>query len=219
MSRAAIQNTNYLVTVTQNNLQVNGILPETFEFSITSEYDTPYASGLVDNEMAKNALRAFGVSTTTQAQTAQTWQGSSPIDITIPMMFMADSDPIREVKEPILNLLKLATARALEGDTLGSARVLVSPGPKRTLSINNERGETTLVSKAQSLVKSYKLNDQIRLDIGNAWTFKSVVITNVSNTYDTIFDVDGNPLKASVNVSFRTYFTPLQDDLDAIFRM
>jgi hypothetical protein len=55
------------------------------------------------------------------------------------------------------------------------------------------------------------------LHIGKFIYYKSVVITDVDTTYDTKMDENGFPIRARLNVSFRTFLTPTKEDLDEIF--
>lgn len=59
--------------------------------------------------------------------------------------------------------------------------------------------------------------NNISLYIGTFLYFPSVVITDVSPTYDVMIGPDDNPLRATVNVNFRTFYIPTQNDIDIMF--
>lgn len=66
-----------------------------------------------------------------------------------------------------------------------------------------------------AIVNSIKNN--ISLHIGKFLYLPSVVITDVSPTYDVMIGPDRNPIRATVNVNFRTFFIPTQNDIDVMF--
>lgn len=68
---------------------------------------------------------------------------------------------------------------------------------------------------SNAIVNSIKNN--ISLYIGKFLYLPSVVITDVSPTYDVMIGPDRNPIRATVNVNFRTFFIPTQNDIDVMF--
>jgi len=124
-------------------LYVSAHLPEEFEISVSSDYDTPFAEGVLrDRERLKLGARLLGVGTTTQIMSLQVWQGSAPIDLNIPIHFLLDSDPETDILRPIRDLMSLslpstfgllngATPVEVSGGALtGLGDVMRSPGPK-----------------------------------------------------------------------------------------
>lgn len=62
--------------------------------------------------------------------------------------------------------------------------------------------------------------NNISLQIGNLFYFKSVFIESVSQTYDTVIEPKtGKPLKTQVDVTFKTFTTPTKSDINGIFRL
>ena len=68
---------------------------------------------------------------------------------------------------------------------------------------------------SSAIVNSVKNN--ISLYLGRFLYLPSVVITDVSPTYDVLIGTDRNPQRATVNVSFRTFYIPTQQDIDVLF--
>lgn len=283
-----------LVQCNDKNISVRGWLPEEVMFDISTQYEAPYAQGLNGAIPGGNLLRALGVSLTTQAMTAQVWQGSAEVNFSLPIVFQAESSGYGDVIRPIKDLLKLTMPKdsAAGGgglfeapgprinvdklrERIGSLPSLPTPGPQQpnqgqqtqaaddngsgalgqlwdTLkggvnsavdgarsvkdnlgSLTNApiqtilKGATTLgagardvvnkssVSVSQALINSIEGN--ISLYIGSFLYFPSVVITDVSQTYNVQITPDGNPARAQVNVSFKTFVIPTQDDLDMMF--
>lgn len=59
--------------------------------------------------------------------------------------------------------------------------------------------------------------NNISLYVGQFQYFPCVVITDVSPTYDVVLGTDGNPVRASVVVQFKTYYIPTQADIETMF--
>lgn len=184
-------------------------LPENFNLNVRSQYDTPFAQGLpssiLPDKLGKavtGASNLTGISTAPQAATAQIWQGSAPIEFQIPFILVAERSARADVLNKIRELMKLVMPSKTNG-------FLTSPGPKI-------EGISELF-KAESYSNKPQLKDNISLHIGRFIYYKSVVITDVDSTYDTKMDVEGIPIRAVVNVSFKTFFTPVKEDLDEIF--
>lgn len=68
----------------------------------------------------------------------------------------------------------------------------------------------------RTLVNSIVNN--ISLYVGDFLYFPSVVITDVSQAYDILIAPDNNPYRATVNVTFKTFYIPTQADLDVMFQ-
>lgn len=132
-----ILNPDYLIIIKQvpdpQNPSAGGItiqapLPETLAYDTASEYSTPFAQGMLSQGNVAQALSSAGMRVTTQAMTAQLWQGSTENDIGLELEFQTYDDPDKDVRQPVLKLLKLAAASIDEATGL-----LQSPGPRISL--------------------------------------------------------------------------------------
>jgi hypothetical protein len=68
---------------------------------------------------------------------------------------------------------------------------------------------------SNAIVNSVKNN--ISLYIGQFQYFPSVVVTDVSPTFDVVLGPDKNPQRATVVVQFRTFYTPTERDIEGMF--
>ena len=59
--------------------------------------------------------------------------------------------------------------------------------------------------------------DDVTLSIGRFFVFNPCIITNVVCTFDTQFESQGQPLAATINVTFEAYYTTTKEDLDKFF--
>jgi hypothetical protein len=237
------------IVASEQNILVEAWLPETLMLDVSAKYDAPYEQGLGAisalsglSEMA----RFLGLSLTTQAMTAQIWQGGSFIDLSIPLIFQAEENAALDVMLPIKQLLSLTMPKDPSGGGF-----LTAPGPR--IDINRageglEKAWREVKNTGKNLSKAYDTNtgisttglnvaaasanqaakvlssalvnsvtNNISLYIGQFLYFPSVVITDVSPTYDVILGKDKNPLRATVNVGIRTFYMPTSQDIDIMF--
>lgn len=61
------------------------------------------------------------------------------------------------------------------------------------------------------------IDGNISLYIGNFIFVPSVVITDVSPAFNVVLGPDQNPIRATVNVSFKMFYIPTQSDIDVMF--
>lgn len=130
-----INNPDYLVIIRQVSdtpgvagVTITAPLPETAGYDTASDYATPFAQGMIaQGGNTANALAALGIRVTTQAMTAQLWQGATDSTVSLELEFQTYDDPDKDVRQPVLSLLKLAAA------SVGSTGLLTSPGPHLSL--------------------------------------------------------------------------------------
>lgn len=137
-------NSNYTVTIMQypeagaSLVSVKAPMPESFMYDAAAQYAAPFTGGLTGNQMIDTILRV-GVAArlVTQSLTAQFWQGSTETELGVELEFQAEQDPDKEVRQPILALLRLTTP------STKTSGLLTSPGPR----INSPQLLSDLVSR------------------------------------------------------------------------
>ena len=189
-------------------------LPENFTLSLSSSYDRPFAKPL--SELAGEATGMGGAASTAEtvsrASTGMTsiakflsaavWSGGSVLTIDIPFVIHAYENAREEVGEKMKKLLQLVTPSEQGG-------FLRAPGPYQA---NVSAMMAGNVGGAMSLG-----GDDITLSIGRFFMFNPCIITNVVSSIDTQFEMTGQPLAATINVTFEAYFTTTKEDLDRFF--
>lgn len=104
-------------------------LPEELAYDTNAEYATPFAQGMLSGSGGlSQAASALGIRVTTQAMTAQLWQGATDNDISLDLQFQTITDPDADVRQKVLQLLKFSAASI---DT--ATGLLKSPGPRFSL--------------------------------------------------------------------------------------
>jgi len=180
-------------------------LPERFHMELSSQWGQPFAQasaggaadGLVagSGQFVDAALGAAGIGNKTKSQHVHVWESTSPLQMNLDLVFYANENTEREVKERQLALLKLA-APTSEGE------VLKAPGPRL---INNQPNGATE-------------GRRIAVYIGSYLYFESVVITSVGTDVVTLLDENGIPIAMTINLGFMTYNGCITgEDLEKIF--
>ena len=177
---------------------VIGLIPDSFNFDLASEWgqliDSPGSSGLgtVVQELT-------GYSTISKKTSAQRWQGSSTIDLSLSISLVAESNASAEIIEPVSRLARMALPRASEGQ----AGFLAPPGPR--LFRQNEEGND-------------RSSDRIDISIGEFLRFENIIITSVNPTFSGHMLPDGRPSSAEVGVNFRTFYIFDSSELERSMR-
>lgn len=197
-------NPNYQVRIKQDANEVLAYVPETFQISVSSQFNQPFGQGL-SNSTAGTAAKVMGLGAlTSQSMTAQVWEGTQPIELTLELELVAEYDPKAEVLEPIKKLL------AMTMPSRGAGGVLLDPpGPKY---------KDVLDWAAFDVIKGEgKAARQITVQIGTFMLFDNVVIENVNTTFHSMMHESGVPLRATCSVTFKTFFIQLTDDIPRLF--
>lgn len=193
----------YSVNITNGKNTVIGLLPEKFDLDVSSDWETPLAPGAAFGylgALVRFGLAELGVSAVSKWQTVALWSGTSPIYVTLPITFIADSpgEARTRVVEPIKQLIQMALPHDI------SNGFLKPPGPKPDGGYASEKLGVTG-------------DENIIVRIGKFIMFQKVIILGVSPSYDLILDEQGLPMRASCTVRFRTYNTPTKEDMEKVF--
>lgn len=130
-------NPNYLVLIQQYGspgstspaISVQAPIPEQVIFDLDSTYEPLLPQGFTNNAFLRVASAGMGVRLAVQALTAQLWTGSTTGDLAIPLEFHTETDPVNDVRNPIVNMMKLVTP-----SISSSTGMMQSPGPQLNLS-------------------------------------------------------------------------------------
>lgn len=193
----------YMVTVHagERGVTVMAFLPENFSSSVSSDYDTPFAEGFIQNEGVKQGLRMAGIATTTQIMSMQVWQGSAPMEFSLPMQFLYDSDTEADVMGPLRSLMSLAlpSSYGSTGLSLGSGGIgnlsgvggiMKSPGPK----IRAKSGTTLRNIGERSLEASeagLEIGTEVAADVAGLGT-SDILDTDISQANNAVQEKYGD---------------------------
>lgn len=217
-----------------NQIFITGYLPTTFSLNINANWTPPFSGGATGVDALKSiaeaierkagsatnggrALRgianvagAAGSGATTGVarltglnsspkMTTRLAYGDPPhLEIQIPFIFVAETDAYTDVTLPIRRLHQLAAPKqfgvTVDGNAVDELSILVPPGP-------NLEGT----------------GEKISMQLGNVIFFDNIVITSVSATYNSRFDVRGNCIYAQVDVGFQTVYAISREDLQKMY--
>lgn len=127
-----LENPNYNVVISPDNEPpIVASLPESFEFSLSSNYQALMGDGietvLPGTGAVKKAVQLAGYGNlTTRFMTAKVWQGSNSGSISLEISLHAETDSYKDVTEPLLRLMKLVTPKATGTNGGGFFK---TPGP------------------------------------------------------------------------------------------
>lgn len=194
----------YRVTISQEPIveenrplvQVVAHLPEEFAVDTQSEYDTPFADGLVQDRRVQTMLQLAGWSPTVQAMTAHFWRGSSPIELNIPMTFFARDGNSNIAAE----LLKLKSMQLPRVDP--ATKFLRPPGPRMNLNPEAAKKLFNATVDAGSAVAGMMTNNAV----GNI---------NQQQPAGTVIDANDSALDKSMRIgkTFGTEFAHAAQEL------
>lgn len=114
-----------LISCPDRGIYIEGDVPEEIMFDVSAEYSAPFSEGLIGGEKLNTGMRMLGMSLTNQAMTAQVWQGSTSVRFSIPLIFQAELNPLKDVVTPLRDLLRLTMPIEDEDGAL-----LEAPGPR-----------------------------------------------------------------------------------------
>lgn len=194
----------HLVRITATSLEepILSWLPENITFNLTSHWDYPLQSNLSGS--LGLIAQQFGATTQAQEMTLAVWSGSTPIEMTIQLEFIAEEpgESIGKVINPIRSLCKLALPRFVGGGSF-------------TIPFTNKTIPVTLF-QAPGPKPLENGGDLITVEIGTFLRFRHVVITQVTPQFHPVLDRSGLPLRAGVTIGFKTHKTPVKSDLETI---
>lgn len=189
-------------------LRIDTPLPENYMLSLATSWDNPFnqplsnfasklAGGLPGKAVdiaSTGVTAATGFTTLNKWLSGGVWTGGSMMKLDIPFVIQAYENPREEVVKKMRDLMKLVAPSEYAG------QFLRAPGPY--MRAPNSGGVA---------------GDMITVNIGTFFTMSPCIIDNVTETFDTQFDHNGDPIGVTINVSVISFFTTTQEDLDRFF--
>jgi hypothetical protein len=177
-------------------------LPERYNLSMSSEWDTPFANKSIGDNFGGGTLGglidvgmgALGVGTRDKYQMAKVWQSSSGISLNLDFVFNAKTNTYRDVMNKHLAMLKLVAPTELWKGMLGS------PGPH----LLGKSGDTE--------------GRNITLQLGKYLLLDNMIVRSVSSDIQTLCGKDGIPHAMTINAELETFWSAVTaQDLEKYF--
>lgn len=216
----------YLVSVTslRNRAKVVSPLQESISLFAESSWQQFLPSLSSFGNLLIQAASGGRKALVTKATSRRIWNGTSPIKLSVKMVFEAVNDTLKEVVYPIMMLssmiLPAETLYTSEEDKASSiveegqrqiARgldklpLLGPPGPSPFSLEGIVDLKSILSNQVASKIESLAGGDHIMIEIGRFLTFDNVIIKSISPVIPIKFDSSGYPISASMNINFETY--------------
>jgi hypothetical protein len=196
----------YKITVTVANSKgasgLIAVLQDNFVLAVESRWE-PFMQGLNESLIGQLGNIITTAATGKSLQVAVTsnriWTSTTPMTISLPLVFLTETDPYKDVVQKCYALQELAVPSEPVAGGL-----LTPPGPspfKRT-------AESKTMLGAQE-------GTRIDIAIGTFLKFKSVIVKSVSITYDTRMSEQprGLPIAAKADITFETYQIMTKENL------
>ena len=233
MATSAItSNLNYLVTVNQGgssgvNVQANAMAKLSLQIenkwvNILEALGISSDSGGVGGSvatLANSAMLSTGNNFLPVIATSHVWRGSTGIELQLQMRFDAVTDAAKDVLQPVQNLIKmfsptrgggslgswgtgLATALGAGGlaASINSGLFLHPPGPTPAEFVGNSASQYT-----------------ITVQIGRVMSIRNLIPTTIKWEIENRYVTSGDPISATVDVSFISYTLPDQQEVLSFF--
>lgn len=217
----------YLVSVTslRNRAKVVAPLQESIMIKAESHWQ-PFLPSLSSfGNLLVQAFTGGRKALVSKATSRRVWNGSTPMSLSIKMVFEAVEDTNREVVYPIMMLgsmvlpaetlytadsenrissqfgnLQEAAAKALD-----KLPLLGPPGPSPFSLEGIVDLKSILSTQVVSQIEALEGGDHIMIEIGNFLTFDNVIIKSISPVIPIKFATNGQPISAVININFETY--------------
>ena len=206
-----------------------GNIPASWQFAVSATWDQPFSKSFAELAQGTTLMKGFnavpglngvskafdqkasslvgnitGMGTLSKWLTMSVWVSGSGMNLTIPMVFRAFDDPVLDVNDKIVQLMMMCAPGSTS--TLGT---LIAPGPT-IASIAAKKAGADLSNTALS-------GEIITVTLGNFITLPSVIIDSVDVNCDNMYDANGQPISATVNVSIQTPMVLTKQDIVQLF--
>jgi hypothetical protein len=208
MGSALSTNPNYLMNIVCDDPAVDVVanLPEELNlaahsnwqpiFPVTTIAGIAAQYGGLSGNLASRLAQVSGYNFMVQNLSWQIWDGTDPLEFSVSVLFDAYTSAMNDVLIPMTALESLALPY-----TQNTPGVLYPPGPNIIGAGNTGAGSLGYTS----------------IYLGNFAVFAPIIITSVSNTFDTRLDNNGIPIAGRSEVSIRTAFVFSRQDLAKAF--
>jgi hypothetical protein len=200
---------------------VSTAMPENWSTSLDIGWQPQFANilkeaagvaiGQAKAEFASNILASQGYMMQNKALASNIWNGQSYMTISIPFIFKVQSDVEKELLKPIRKLMAWALPSTKSIANLDIA--LEAPyRPFHQLDVINPLSKNS--ASTQTVPGTW---NPVTIQFGNFFTLPKCVITSINQTYDSIFDADGKPLSAKLDVTVISTTIITAQDIQSMF--
>ena len=172
-----------IIRVPDAGLEVVTDTPEQLAYAVSSTWEARLP-GLMQRlqGMRDGAAGVLGLGMIHKEETRQIWQGTTPLEISLTLLFDAKYSAQKDVYEPIMALVGMALPEEVNN-------ILLPPGPSRL----TKRNAITVI-------------------IGRYFRMEDGLMTSVQPTFDTRLASDGYPIAGQAEITIRASITYTRAD-------
>lgn len=179
-----------LVWVKQGDRMVVGIIGPGTSRTLTSKWDSPLENSNlgsnISDKVAGAAQALTGMTSITTFSSTQIWQGNLPLKFSLNLIFIAQSNAVTEVMQPLQWLEEFAS---------GSINGVVPVNAKEAAKLFLGQGGDNIMGRIPGTVT---------LNIGKKIIVPNCVIESITIPLDKEKDADGNLIRAEVQLDIQT---------------
>jgi hypothetical protein len=161
-----------------------------------------YAFGSFISEVSQAGL---GYAAVNRFVSRRMWAGTTPLEFTLNMKFVAWKNPKVEVLWPCMELQKLALPYT--GDHRLHEFLLIPPGP-------NPFAIKWLNWAGVVIPGISRIGEDINISIGKYLKIKQCVVKNINVSYENKCNDEGIPMEATASVTFQTFEIQTKNSLE-----
>lgn len=141
------ENPNTLMKITENGQGGEGLtvlapLPETFGFTVGSEFSAPFDAG-ISSGLLQKAIFVAGLSQKLGMRMKKMYANPEPVEMSYELEFTAYYNAYHEVVEPVLKLLIMSLGRSIDWDKMDERTKQIKVWLEQKLGEFTERPETS----------------------------------------------------------------------------
>lgn len=217
------------------NYEVLAPLPESFGFTVGSEYSAPFDVSLPSGILQKG-LALGGISQKLGIRMRKMYSNPEPTEISFEMEFAAYYSAAEEVVIPVVQLALMSLGRSIDVDQLNSdAKTLWNKikgktsdivGSVSNFSIGGDEAQDTgenegitdedTASILQNLADVAEIIEgppPQTIHFGNIYTMPNAYITSISPQFSNVLDKAGYPMSAKVSITCTLERYPVSEDI------
>ena len=198
-------------------------LPETFGFTVGSEFSSPFDTG-ISSGVVQKALAISSISQKIGLRMKKMYANPEPTEISFDLEFQAYYSASDEVVVPVIKLAAMSLGRTLTnlndraaevirkvGQTAGSVGDFVSSTSEGHL--DEEANTGGIVKRIANLIGLIEGPNTQTIMFGNLYTMTDCYITSMSPQFSNVLDKNGLPMSATCSITVTLEQYPIADDV------
>lgn len=198
-------------------------LPETFGFTVGSEFSAPFDTG-ISSGIVQKALAIGSISQKIGLRMKKMYSNPEPTEISFDLEFNAFYSAADEVVVPVIKLAALSLGRSMDklnertaetirsvAQTAGNVGNLIADKTDDQLSDDATTGN--IIKRLANLIGLIEGPNTQTIMFGNLYTMTDCYITSMSPQFSNVLDKNGLPMSATCSITVTLEQYPIADDV------